>query len=151
HARSGITAIEPIAGFGERARAVRANDVVDVPARADRARDVRAERPDDPRRRAHVGAVTGAGDPGLAAREEREHQRPVADRLVAGQAELAGQLPGWPDLGGGTWRGHGAQCRDSPSPLPDGSKRPRAPGSPPSWRWRTCSCTGSRSRISDAK
>ena len=43
----------------------------------------------DPGRRADVGAVAGARDPALALGQGGQHQRPVADRLVAGQAQLA--------------------------------------------------------------
>ena len=62
--------------------------VVDGVARSRRRRSARRPRPSaraDRRRRADVRAVARALDPALAGGQRREHQRPMADRLVAGQ------------------------------------------------------------------
>ena len=92
-ARPGVAAIEDAVGRPEAVRA-RARRPGSRPF-ARRSRDPLApSRPSAatmPGRRADVLAVAGAADPALAGGERGEEQRPVADRLVAGQAQLAAQ------------------------------------------------------------
>ena len=52
---------------------------------------------DRPRRRPDVLAVAGVVDPALAGGQRREEQRPMADRLVAGQPGLAAEPRGRAD------------------------------------------------------
>jgi hypothetical protein len=58
------------------------------------ARDRRAHRPERRGRGHHVLAFEQAGDARLAHRQRAEHQRAVADRLVARHADAAGKRPG---------------------------------------------------------
>ena len=128
-ARPGVAAVEDPVRLGQAVGAGRHDPVADtfrpsVPT----ALDGGAERRDDPGRRPDVGAVAGAVDPALAGGERRQHQRPMADRLVAGQAQLAAQPRGRADARRPTsaalagWRRGRAQCLASPP-----GRRSRAP------------------------
>ena len=92
HARAGVAAVEDRRGLAKASGAVRRDDVVDVARPRPAVRVTRAPSAST------IPAVerTSAPSPAplirdVAVREEREHQRPVADRLVAGQPELARQ------------------------------------------------------------
>ena len=77
----------------------RDDPVVDGPRRRRACRSTVAPRaPTIAGRRTHVGAVARARDLALAGGEGRQDQRPMADRLVAGQAQLTAQprRPGGP-------------------------------------------------------
>src|SRR6185436_6379866 len=86
------------------------------------------ERGEDPGGRSHVGAVAGSVDPALAGGQRGEDQRPVADRLVAWQPQLAAQAGACPDPGD---RRLGRRRRVHPAAAPSGWYSPR-----------TCSWTG---------
>ena len=112
--------------------------VVDRPAALALALDRDAERSDDARRRAHVCAVAGAGDPALALGERGEEQGAVADRLVAGQPQVAAQPRGAPhhgDVGAGPAGSARLDCRAHDDATPTSL-------------W-TSSCSGRRRAISD--
>ena len=90
--RAGVPAIEEaIAGRGQRVGAARDDAVADGRAVALDAIDRRAEGRDDRRGRADVGTVAGARDPALAVGQGGQHQRAMADGLVAGQPQLPAQ------------------------------------------------------------
>ena len=105
--------------------------------------------------RADVGAVAGAADPALARGQRREHQRPMADRLVAGQPR-ARRAGGRPDGrrrrrrldDGGRCRPPSAAFRAGSRPMPS-ARAARRTGSP--WSERTCSWTGTSAAISVAE
>ncbi len=90
--RPGVPAVQDALRLGQAAAAGRRHQVVDGAGITAQPRQGGPERSCDVRGCLHVAAVTGARDPALAGREQREQERTVADRLVAGQAQLAAQL-----------------------------------------------------------
>ena len=93
-ARAGVAAVERGRRLSEPIGARRDHAVVDGPAVLADAFHRRAEGPHDPGRGADIGAVAGGRDPALALGHGGQQQRAMADRLVAGQAQLAAQAPG---------------------------------------------------------
>ena len=96
-ARPGVAAVEDArrARAGRRRRARRRGSRRRPSRVARSARRCAPSARDEPGRRADVLAVAGRRDPALARGEQREQERPVADRLVAGQARArrAGARP----------------------------------------------------------
>ena len=152
-ARPGVAAVE----VGRRLA-----EPVDARRRDDRSRgrlpvassmhppDVRAQRGADRRGRADVRAVAGALDPALAGGERREHQRPMADRLVAGQrqarrgaAPRGGRRADWAEVAPVIGPPSASRARRRTRRSPARSRR----GSASRWRPRTCSWTGTSSAI----
>ena len=90
--RAGVPAIEKAIVRGGQGVGPAGDDAVaDGRAVGLDAIDRGAEGRDDRGGRADVGTVTGAGDPALAVGQGGQHQRAVADRLVAGQPQLPAQ------------------------------------------------------------
>ena len=139
--RPGVAAVEDPLGLGEgvAARATRRGS-----RRARRAR--RRARPCAPSAAHHAGggpdvlAVAGRGDPALALGQQRQEQRAVGDRLVAGQRRTAAQPRGGAD----------DDARPAVSALPVAGRgaagRSRSP-----WRSRTCAWTPVIAAIIDSK